>query len=193
MKRLVLSSILFLLLVSFVSAQQEPNHIISNSEDWQDVYSTMLYGSLSGRTTHFLVSNRHAPLLLNGIPADAHVWSISSEDVPFVIGYKNIIESRGMTAEEFVYSNVNLELASQLDVSNFVVVDDSYGYNAISVAPYAVATNSYVLFADANTIDAVEDYLSSIDAVDNIIIYGHVDREVKNALEPYNPEKQVLN
>jgi archaellum component FlaF (FlaF/FlaG flagellin family) len=67
------------------------------------------------------------------------------------------------------------------------VLDSSYGYNALSVAPYAARAKYYVLFADRLNIGDVTGFLSG-KTVDKIIIYGRVDREVRTALARYNPE-----
>ncbi len=179
-----LSMALFLATSVFAA---EPDQILVNSEKWQDVYSTMLYGSLAGHTTNFLVSDKHSMIILSSIPKGSHLWVISSKDMPYVVGYESILQSNGYTAEEFIYDNVNLELASKLSVNSFVIVDDSYGYNAISVAPYAAVSNSYVLFADRDNIADVEAFLSTV-SVKKMLIYGHVDREVRDALSTYNPE-----
>jgi hypothetical protein len=169
------------------AAAAEPERIISNSADWTDVYSVMLYGSLIGKSATFLVSERHATILVQSLPTGAHVWVISSRSVPYTRGYGSYLEGQGFTAESFDYDNVNLELAKKLDTTNFIVVDPSYGYNAISVAPYAVVSKSYVLFADARTIDAVDAFLTDRGA-QKVIIYGHVDRSVKTALAKYQTE-----
>jgi hypothetical protein len=178
----------FVVLLSVANVMAaEPDRILSNSEDWKDVYSTMLYGTLTEKTSNFLVSDRHATLILNSIPTKTHIWVISSKSIPYVRGYKSLLESRGYTAEEFEYDNVNLELAKKLNVNSFIIIDPSYGYNAISVAPYAAATNSYVLFADRDNIREIDRFLSGID-VKKILVYGQVDREVLNAITRYGPE-----
>ena len=177
----------FLLVVNNVFAA-EPDRILSNSEDWRDVYSVIQYGALAGKTASFLVSDRHATLILNQISKGSHIWAVTSKDLPYITGYKSLLEGRGYTAEEFEYDNANLELAKLLeDVGSFIIIDDSYGYNAIAAAPYAAITNSYVLFADEENIREVDRFLSDKGA-DKILIYGQVDREVKNTLEKYNPE-----
>ena len=184
MKKFYLSLIIpMFLLMSLCSAQR----IIVNSEDWRDVYSTMLYGNLQGETADFLVSDKHATLILNAIPKTESIKAFSSEKNPFIIGYESILKNSGYSAEEYVYDGFNLELAKLLDVSNFIIIDDAYGYNAISVAPYAIASESFVLFADRTNIRQVDNFLSDR-VVDNLMIYGHVDREVKNTLQKYNPE-----
>jgi len=177
----------FLVLLNNVFAA-EPDRILSNSEDWRDVYTVMQYGVLAGKTSSFLVSSRHATLILNQISKENHIWVISSKDVPYITGYKSLLEGRGYSTEEFSYDNANLELIKLLDdVSRFIIVDDSYGYNAVSVAPYAAITNSYVLFTDEDNINEIENFLEDR-TVDEILIYGQVDREVRTALEKYNPE-----
>jgi hypothetical protein len=184
---IIILLLVFLLTINNATAA-EPDRILSNSEDWRDVYSVIQYGKLIDKTANFLVSDRHATLILNQISKGNHIWVISSKTVPYVAGYKSLLEGRGYTAEVFEYDNANLELAKLLeDVSKFIIIDDSYGYNAISVAPYAAITNSYVLFADSDNINEVDRFLSDR-KVDKILIYGQVDREVKNALEKYNPE-----
>jgi archaellum component FlaF (FlaF/FlaG flagellin family) len=167
-----------------------PDHIISNSADWKDVYSTTIYANLQGVAADFLTSTRHSTMLLYSIPTSKkEIEVISSEDNPFVIGYKSIIEAKGYeTVNEFTYDDVNLELAERLDdITKFIIIDYSYGYNSISVAPYAVLDNYYVLFADERNINRVMNFLDDR-TVDDIIIYGQVDREVKDALTPYDPE-----
>jgi len=180
--------VLIIALFSGTASAAIPGRVISNSEDWKDVYSVMLFSSLNGYTGSFLVSEKHSTIILGNIPKDTHLWVVSSQRTPYILGYKSLIESKGYTVEEFIYSNVNLELGKQLDkVTNFVILDDSYGYNSISVAPYATASKSWVLFADRNNIDDIVDFLNSR-TVDSLLIYGHVDREVTDGLSIFDPE-----
>ncbi|MFH1505732.1 MAG: hypothetical protein ABIE94_01950, partial [archaeon] len=185
--RILLALFIFLALAGSAFGATQ---VISNSADWRDVYSAMLYGSLTDATSNFLVSTRHGTLLLNYIPKNPDlVEIISSNRDPYVVGYKNIVVSAGFdTVEEYVYANVNLDLLDENlpDITNFVVIDDSYGYNAVSVAPYAVVSNSWVLFADRRNMGAVNRVLSGR-TVDQVIIYGQVDREVKDSLAQYDP------
>ncbi|HLC49891.1 MAG TPA: hypothetical protein VJI97_00515 [Candidatus Nanoarchaeia archaeon] len=191
MKKYFAFAALFLILLLssvLVSAQEIPDRILSNSEDWRDVYSVVLYGNLIGSTSGFLVSDRHATLILNSIPAGSNVLAVSSKKIPYVVGYKNLLQGKGYTADEWVFDNVNLELAKKLStINNYIVIDDSYGYNAVAVAPYAVVTKSYVIFADKDNYRDVDSFLGT-KKIGKLVIYGNVDREVKNALAKYNPE-----
>ncbi|MBN1156314.1 zinc ribbon domain-containing protein [Candidatus Woesearchaeota archaeon] len=184
-KRIFVFVLLALFVIpSFVSAQR----VISNSQDWRDVYSSIIYANLNGYAGNFLVSKRHSTLLLNSIGSGAELLAISSSDVPQFVGYKSLLQARGYDADEWIFDNVNLELADRLEsIDSFIVIDDAYGYNAISVAPYAAVSKSYVLFADKNNVDDVDGLLGD-KGVKKLLIFGRVDREVIDVLSKYNPE-----
>ncbi|KHO45616.1 MAG: hypothetical protein QS98_C0009G0025 [archaeon GW2011_AR3] len=179
--------ILLLVLSMSIAQVNEPTRILVNSQDWQDVYSVMLYGSLQKINTNFLVSDKHASIITGQIPITEPLWVFSSSKNPFVLGYQNFLSGRGYEVQEFKPGNINLDMAERADVEDYVIVDDSYGYNAIAVAPYAASTRSFVLFADQRNIDDIVSFLEEQDA-QKILIYGLVDREVRDALAPYNPE-----
>ena len=186
MRRLILF-LLILILISSTSALAA-DWAISNSEDWKDVFSTLHYANLKGINGEFLVSQRHASIMANTLPSGASVDIISSKRYPFTTGFDNLLRSNGIDATEYEYDSVNLELAKRLpEIHNYVVVDGSYGYNAISVAPYGIVSKSYVLFADSNNINDISSFMAN-NPPDKLILYGHVDREVKAALTQYNPE-----
>lgn len=177
----------FLLVPGILAQQQDFNYVISNSEDWRDVYSTMLYAYITGKTGDFLVSEKHSLSILGGIDKRNQIMIVSSKTTPFVIGYESMMQGQGFaTAKEFSYDNVNLELGKLANTRNFIIMGDSYGYNAIAVAPYAALKKSWVLFANRRNIAEIENFLDSR-AKDEIILYGYVDREVKNAISKYNP------
>ncbi len=188
MKKLI---ILLALLISLSSvyAQQQGTYV-SNSADWQDVYSTLQYSQITGSNGFFLVSTRHSTLLISQLSKTTPTFVVSSTDKPYVVGYKNVLESRGLeTVQEIKANNINLELAKRLpdEIKNFIVIDDSYGYNAISVAPYATISKSFVLFANKQNINLVNTFLRDRE-IDQLLLYGQVDREVKNTLNDLNPE-----
>ncbi|MFH1400734.1 MAG: hypothetical protein ABIH41_04390, partial [Nanoarchaeota archaeon] len=183
--------IFVLSLAAILSAGQASaqTHVIANSADWKDVYSSVLYANLEGYASNFLTSSKHSTIILFSIPRERDVLAITSSQNRFVVGYEQIIRGRGFAdVEEIVLNDVNLQLAQRLpDIHNFVILDGSYGYNAISVAPYAAISGSYVLFADRNNINRIVDFLDG-QGVDRMIIYGQVDREVKTELAKYDAE-----
>lgn len=190
-KRVIIFTLIFILLNSVCVLGID--RIVSNSEDWRDVYSSIQYANFLDISNEFLVSQKHSTLLYYALPEGGEIQIISSSKYPFITGYESILNGRGFDAQELIFENINLELAQLLpDLKNFIIIDDSYGYNAISVAPYAQISESYVLFADRNNIGGIEDFLVDRDP-NNILIFGHVNREVKEALDIYNPEIININ
>jgi hypothetical protein len=189
MKKRLLFIVLCLTLVLFSTIVLANNQIIINSKDWKDVYSGMQYGFLAGINPHFLVSEKHASLILSEIPGGSNISIFSSRRNPFVVGYRSMLEGRGYTAEENSFNDLSIELARMLtNISNYIIVDDSYGYNAIAVAPYAIISNSYVLFAKRTNIREVIRFLDSKEDLGKIMIYGQVERQVRESMSKYNPE-----
>ncbi len=189
-KREILLIIFLIVFLPIVSSQElEYTHVISNSEDWKDVYSVLHYATLNGLGSSFLVSPRHGTLLLYEIDKNTDIRVISSRRSPYVLNYDDQIRSAGYRdADEIVVDSANLELINEIEnLDDFIIVGSDYGYNAIAVVPYAVKTRSWVFFADRSNIDDIEVILSNRN-VDNVMIYGFVDREVKDALETYEPE-----
>ncbi len=189
-KKKVILVLFFIFILPFLYAQELPSTYVSNSADWQDVYSTLQYSGIMGSSGYFLVSTRHSTLLVNQLNKNNNIVIVSSSQKPYVIGYKSVLESRGFSnAEEIRANNVNLELGRRLpgEVRDFIIIDDSYGYNSISVAPYAAISKSYVLFANRRTINQIYDFLKSR-TLNSVLIYGQVDREVKDRLSEFNPE-----
>jgi hypothetical protein len=187
-KIILLVFVFALLLIPFISAANF-NHVISNSEDWKDVYSTMHYANLQEIENDFLTSTSHGQLLLNGISKTKYIQVISSKNNPYVFNYPSMILSDGFEgAEEITVTSANLELIEELsDIKNFIIVDSAYGYNSIAVTPYALITNSWVFLADKYNINKIDSILSNRQT-EKIIIYGYVDREIRDTIEKYNPE-----
>ena len=190
-KKLLVLAALFLVVcfASRVFAADDFTHIISNSEDWRDVYSSILYANLKGVGSNFLVSTRHGTIILNEIPKNNKIRVMTSKKSPYVFNYPSLIKSRGFKdADEIVAENFNLKLIDDLkEVNNFIIVDDSYGFNAIAVAPYAVKTHSWVFFANDLNIFKIDSILSKRN-INKIIIYGYTTRRVRDVLSKYNPE-----
>lgn len=172
---------------SVISANED--HVLVNSKDWRDVYSGILYSKLIGANSNFVGSVQHSSVVLGVISKTSSLLVVSSKDEPYIIGYESTIKNSGFEdVEEMITRNSNLDLAKRLeDINNFIIIDDAYGYNAISVASYAVVSKSYVLFANKNNINKITNFLED-KTINGIILFGNVDREVKEALAIFNPE-----
>jgi len=187
-KRLLVIYALIFLSFSLVNAA-DFNHVISNSEDWRDVYSSMLYASLEGAGSDFLVSTSHGQVLLNSIDKSRDILIISSKNNPLVFNYPSMVEDSGFNSvQEREVSSANLELISDLqEINSFIIVSDSYGYNAVSAVSYAVLTNSWIFLANRANIDEINNILSKRD-INKLLIYGYVDSEITETLSHYKPE-----
>jgi len=181
--------ILAVLLALQLVHAQEFNHVISNSEDWRDVYSSMLYANLEGAGSDFLVSTKHGAILLNDINRNRDIRVITSRKLPYVFNYPDLIKSQGFAdVDEIVVDSANLELIDELPgIENFIIIGDGYGYSAVAVTPYAIQTKSWVFLASRENIFEIDSVLSRRN-VKKILIYGYVDRQVRDAISKYDPE-----
>ena len=194
-KILVLVLAIFVLGIGTVSAQPagaEAEQIVINSADWIDVYSATCYANLNGQDSKFVTSPAQGKILSSVLDRSKPVHLIQSAEEPIIAGYKNYLESEGFTVSTVTTSDsgkkLNIELAKKIDTTKFIILDDSYGYNALSVGAYSVASKSVVLFADSDNIDEVYDFLRGRTRTPEIINYGHVDRAVREKLSEFNPE-----
>lgn len=187
-----------LLIIAFVITLSYPvlafEKVISNSQDWRDVYSSMLYATLSEKFPGmFLTSSKHGTILLYSVPKNTNgTFIISSRNQPYIVNYRAVMQGQGYNdIEELISNNINLDLARRISdergINKFIIVDDAYGYNALSVASYAALDKYFVLFATERNIGQVVNFLNDADP-EKVIIYGQVDEVVKTRLAQYNPE-----
>ena len=175
-----------LLIVPFVNAE----FIIVNSDNWIDAYSGSLYAELKQAEHRFLISERHSSLIIPLLDKNKEITVIESDRVPYIINYADTLRRKGFAAQEIKGGgkNLNLELARRSGVNSFILVDPSYGYDAISAAPYAILTSSFVVFADKYSINDVLSLLREKNA-GKILLYGFLDQEVIDAVKrSYRPE-----
>ncbi len=181
--------ILIVLLALHPVPAQEFNHVISNSEDWRDVYSSMLYASLENAGSDFLVSTKHGAILLNDLSRNRDIRVITSKKLPYVFNYPELIKAQGFAdVDEISVNSANLELIDELpEIENFIIIADGYGYSAVAVTPYAIQTRSWVFLANRGNIFEIDSMLGKRN-VKKILIYGYVDLQVRDTLSKYNPE-----
>ncbi|GIU69979.1 MAG: hypothetical protein KatS3mg002_1215 [Candidatus Woesearchaeota archaeon] len=168
--------------------------VIANSADWRDVYSAMLYASLIEKQPGlFLTSAKHSTILLYSISKNTNgTLIVSSRTQPYIVNYKSVMDGQGYKdVEELVSNRINLDLAERVfrekNIKKYIIVDDAYGYNALSVASYAALAGYYVLFANERNIAQVDAFLQDVDPTE-VILFGQVDEAVKTRLQKYNPE-----
>ncbi len=186
--------ILFLSLLALIapayalesSLEYLPDYVIINSDDWREVYSGMLFSQHIGLQGNFLVSPEHAIMQADIIPVTVERVLLIETDNKYYGGYEGLIRSKGFDAMTVsTDDNLNLLLGGYLDTSKFIVISDAFGFNAISVASYALMSGSYVIFANRDNIDDVKSFLDG--NVDELMIYGSVDTEVREELAEFDP------
>lgn len=175
--------------ISIISATGAHDQIVINSGDWQDVYLGTYYASLSNIDSKFILSSEKSSILLRMLDKKkTNMLLIESDRKPIVFNYQTSLESAGFNVDRIVLSgtSLNIELAKRANTKKFIIIDGTYGYNAISVAPYAARENFFVIFANKDNIDELYSYLNT-NGVEMIIIYGYLDNEVKTKLGEFNP------
>ena len=190
--------LLLVILLSFSLPVVFGDQLVVNSQEWQDVYSAELYQHLTnkGKVFYIVEESQGLQLITDYVisPKDPKVLLLESEERPFVAGFQAKLEERGFTVEKLSSErpkDTNQLLVQKLleeqPVDGFILIDGDLGYSAVSVAPYALLTNSAVLFADKENIDSIYDLLSENEEI-KVLLYGHIDREVRAIVAEFNPE-----
>ncbi len=200
MKKTRMLLVLLTLGIFFLPTVLAEQQVVVNSKNWQDVYSGIIYSRLMNLPLNYLIEESQGLLLIEqGVinPGLPEVLLIESESESFVKGYQQRLETAGYTVEKLSSKrgkDTNIKLAERVlaaknDLESFILIDGGLGYGAISVGPYAALTNSLVLFADKQNIEEVVDFVTEFG--NEVLLYGHLDREVKNAFADKNP--QIIN
>jgi len=157
---------------------------VVNSKDWRDVFSVMLYSSLTSESATFLNSES-----LSGFTAvvkeDTNLKIYESQEMPYItnlasqlkaIGYKVLDSTKG--------KRFNLELVPE-GINKFVVVSsDSYRLLP-SIASFAANKHYWVFIVDETNVNEVVSYLKN---ADEVIAVGNFRRDILDAIKPYFDE-----
>ena len=192
----LLIAIMLVLLVSFTSPLvNAKSEIVINSRDWHEVYSGLLYSGLreNNEITHYVLpdTGQGVALYQEGIiDRNNSVILIESKN-PAIFGYESqLIGARYNVSEVISEDNLNFELGKKIteskNIKKFIILDGALGYDSIAIAPYALLTDSYVFYADKNNMNQITGFLE--EKADKVLIYGRVEREVREKLKKFNPE-----
>jgi hypothetical protein len=181
-----------ILLAGMLVPATEAMTVVIDSQDWIDVYSGMLYARLTGNPSIFFTSKKYITIMPNLLAQGEELTIIESERAPYASNAAGTLRRQGYKPETTIFSRggyaLNLELAKRLNLNKFIIVDPTYGFNAVSVGSYAISINAYVLFAEDKNIDQVFTYLASLPKVEKLIIYGSVSDPVMQKLASFSPE-----
>ncbi len=191
MRGLVLLIVVFCMLLPSVAAIDQ---VIINSQDWKDIYTGIMYAKLTGKDVHFIAEKTQGLQLINEVidKNKKDILLIESEN-PVAIGYKSHLENAGFSVESYLSSDssqTNIEFAQKVilekNINSFIIIDATLGYGAVSIAPYAVLNHAFVLFSNAENSNQIKELVA--EEGDKILLYGHLDRIVKEELQTVNPE-----
>ncbi|MFP4523857.1 MAG: hypothetical protein ACLFO2_00880 [Candidatus Woesearchaeota archaeon] len=168
---------------------EEPvDQVIVNSQDWKDIYHGLMFAELTGKPGDYIVSVDAADDVVASLPEDKEsVLLIQPRRNQQYRGTRRLLEDEGFEVTELSPDeSIGLELARLLPLQRVFVTDERYPYNAVSLAPYAIQQDSFVLFPDP--VD-VEDTVSLIERKDvPVTTYGILDPSVVEALRPFDPD-----
>ena len=186
-------TVLFTVLLCILPSVTALDQVIINSQDWKDIYTGILYAQLTGKDVYFVAEKTQGLQLINEVidKSKKEVLLIESEN-PLAIGYQSHLENAGFTVERYLSRDpyqTNLAFAQKAgeekDIHSFIILDAELGYNAVSVAPYAVLNNYYVLFANAGNSGQISDFVTE---EGEFLLYGRLDRRVKEELQPLSTQ-----
>jgi hypothetical protein len=170
---------LLLLFCAFSSAQ-----VVVNSLEYVDVVSAVSYANVIGGTSEYAYPGAPLPDSVLSVGA-REVTLVTSSTSPVHTGFRNALENNGATISEEMFSDdplaFNLELAPLSGTDSFVITDPDYGYNSVSLIPYAKASGAYILFASRDNAARVSSFLS-LSSPSSVLIYGSVDSLVTDSL-----------
>jgi len=188
MKKIYIFLALFMLVHIFYSTT-----VLINSQDWRDVYTGIMYGKHinASKILFFIDSSQYASMHYR-LSKNQEIIIFESADNPYVDNYASVLRSKGfdnitvvnITSPEMLSFN----LAKELKAKKFILVPDEVGYPCISVAPYALATNSWVLFVNTKNVNDTISFLSDINPGHGIL-YGQVQEKVEDALKSFTTER----
>jgi len=167
--------------------------IIINSQDWRDVYHGLMYGRMTNasKILFFVHPSQYATMHLR-VPRGEDILLFESVDKPFVDNYASILSSKGFTNITVRPikdpTDFSISLAKDLNIRKFIVIGDEVGYPSVSVAPYALATDSWVLFVNERNIDQITSFLSQVHPV-YVMVYGTMPPSVEDQLQSYTTER----
>lgn len=186
MRRLVL--FLFIVSLSFSA-------IAVNSFDGRDVVSAVYYGAVMEEKVVFVSPSYNQDIVYGKIGTGGDVLLVQSLENAIIPSMENDLENMENEVEVMLSENpyeTNLELAERSGASKFILVDPVYGYNTVSALAYAKLNSMYLVFAESENSESVMGFLKGKNP-EEILVYGYLDSEVKNALDGSGLSYEEIN
>jgi hypothetical protein len=148
-----------------------------NSEDWKDVYSGSYHAYSQGETPYFVRGNNLG--VFNVMPYGEPVNIIESSSRPMVTNIEQQVRAQDYQVDNTtVVESANLELRPE-DNENVIVVPEDYPPASLVAAPYARATDSWVLIVNEQNLGDVQEI---VEESEESVMIGDFNREISNAM-----------
>ena len=172
--------LLMLLLLPFLNA-----FVVINSQDPLDASSGISYANARGEGFYLVYPGSDLIRSLAQIGNPGDILLIEPQGKGVLAGLQGSLEANGNRVDRLSLtgSQLNIELAKRSGTRKFIITDPVYGYNIVSVIPYAKSTGSFLIFANETNIGEASAFLSS-NRPDYILFYGAFDESVPAALSP---------
>ncbi|MEM4194756.1 MAG: hypothetical protein QXY05_00440, partial [Candidatus Anstonellales archaeon] len=187
-----------LVILALLLTLVNPTQYVTNSKDWRDVYLTLHFADLSGEQSFFIRNELHGTKVLPYfISKSEPVIIVESETEPYVPDYESYLRTLGFknvttlkTQHPYILQEQFLEMLknNSVPITGFVLIDDAYGYDAVSVAQYAFKYKKWVLFTTKENRNRISSLLEANPGY-SILFYGHMRREIADTLSKFNVEK----
>jgi hypothetical protein len=169
---------------------EDINVIVVNSKSWQDVYTALLTGRLIDVPVFFVRNQEQGVLLVDNIGKERNVLLLENAQGQYIKQFDLLLINKGHSVRKYRASfDLNKEIYNDISVRDLIIVDDTLGYDAVSVAPYAVQQNAYVLFANDENIGELIDIINQ--KAETILLYGDLDRIVFDEFN--NKDVEIIN
>ena len=187
------TALVFMLFFAFNFVSAAGEQVAINSKDWRDVYAGLLYAGLMGEESKFLIAETHSLIMDRFLDKRIPVFLIESASQPMAFGYGSLLESKGFKVQKVSSkdgASLAINLARRFGAKNFILINDARGYDAMSVAPYALQTRSFVLFVNKDNVNDVIAFLDEVQPL-KVVLYGPHLQKTVNAVSKFNPD--VIN
>jgi len=169
--------------VLFFTPQVFAKIVVVNSENWEDVYSGMLYAKLNNMEGYFL-NSPNPEGILRILPKGHEILLIQS-DKPFVSTLESILRSKGYEVTTKHVTDATIDLAP--DTDTFYIVEKDRAVAALIAAPLAKMENAWVLIVDSENLPKITSMLGG----KNVVLVGYFKRNIKSELDKYKTDEII--
>ena len=160
---------------------EDIDQIVINSKDYKDVYAGLVFAKLTGKPVDYLLTPEIASTFVDSLPrAYRRVLLIEPSRNKQYSALDSMLTTDGFMVTKLDRSTpIHLQLADSLSVKHIILTDERYPYNAISIVPYALQQEAFVVFAQSDYTDEILTIIEEKQA--RVTTYGIIDTQIAQA------------